>query len=187
MIVYTEFCDHWKIRRLKRLSNRPEAVEWVIRLWLTCEVRRSERFPADEPEAIADACHYHGDASEFVGWLVDSRFLDREGQDLVVHQWAEHNPRLWSAWQNGSKGGRPKANGEEDDYTRARRKMRGRRDDGLSSIIAILGRRRERRTLLDANGRGGGRGPGARPAHHSQLLRSGTPDHLRSDRSTSRG
>lgn len=113
MIIKPGFCDHWKVVKLKRISGQAAVVEWLLRLLGSCETRKNWTFDANDPEAIAGICGYQGDAKEFVTWFVDARFLDHEGDKLVVHHWREHNGHLIARWQNGQMGGRPIGTGKQ--------------------------------------------------------------------------
>jgi hypothetical protein len=108
MIIKQGFVDHWKVRKLKRLSGRAEVVEWLIRLWVNCETRKSWRFKATDQVVIADICTYEGGAEEFVSWLLETRIFELDGEELIVHGWEEHNKQVVANWNNGAKGGRPR-------------------------------------------------------------------------------
>ena len=108
MIVQPDFVDHWKLRELKRLSGRQDAAEFVLRLWGSCQTRRTALYDANKPQQIAATCGYNGDPREFVAWLIESGFLDTAGDQYRVHGWEEHNAQLIANWINGPKGGRPR-------------------------------------------------------------------------------
>jgi hypothetical protein len=111
MIVKSTLPDHWKVRELKRLSGRTEVVEWLIRLWGSCETRRNRPFETENPEVISATCCFDGDPSEFVGWLLKLKFLEKSGSELIVRGWAEYNAQLIASWKNGKRGGRPETHG----------------------------------------------------------------------------
>jgi len=106
MLVKENFCDHWKLKKLKRLSGRDDSAEMVLRLWGNCQQRKTDRFENPNPDQIAAICNHDGDPGQLVSWLIECAFLDQEGDTLIVHDWAEHNGTLIASWENGKKGGR---------------------------------------------------------------------------------
>jgi hypothetical protein len=108
MIIDSTFPDHWKVRELKRVSGHAEAMEWIIRLWVGCAVRKSFCFEASAHAEIPAICNYDDNPGEFVDWLLKVKILDREDTQLVAHGFEERNPQLVANWNNGKKGGRPK-------------------------------------------------------------------------------
>lgn len=108
MLIDSTFPDHWKVRELKRISGHIEAMEWIIRLWVGCQVRKSFCFEVFDQAEIVAICDYNGDPGAFVDWLLKVRILDREDTQLVAHGFEERNPQLVANWNNGKKGGRPK-------------------------------------------------------------------------------
>lgn len=106
MIVEPDFLDHWKTRLLVRLLGTETAPIHVIRLWAHCQSRKTDRFTGWKPTVLASVCRWDGDAQIFWDSMVQTYcFLD--GDVLVVHDWAEVNRSLISAWNNGKNGGRP--------------------------------------------------------------------------------
>jgi hypothetical protein len=103
--------DHWKLHALEKASGREDAIKFLIRLWGNCQQRRNDRFN-NNPVKIAAICCFDGDPKQFVQLLLDLDFLERDGAELVVHQWSEYNASLISNWEKGKKGGRPKTPGK---------------------------------------------------------------------------
>lgn len=87
--------NHPKFIRLKRLLQRPACTcAGVLELiWAMASMFAADgdlsRFSAQE---IADFCEYDGDAEELLRSLIDSRWLDREGDAVRVHDWLDHCP-----------------------------------------------------------------------------------------------
>jgi hypothetical protein len=87
--------NHPKFIRLKRLLNRPACTcAGVLELiWAMASMFAADgdlsRFSAQE---IADFCEYDGDAEELLRSLVESRWLDRAGDAVRVHDWIDHCP-----------------------------------------------------------------------------------------------
>lgn len=82
---------------------------YVIRLWAHCQNRRQDTFENLTAEALKALCRFSGPANKLESSLAASGFIRRDGEDLKVLNWAEYNSALIAAWQNGAKGGRPKA------------------------------------------------------------------------------
>lgn len=107
MIVEPDFLDHWKTQLLRDKLGGDAAVIVLLRLWGHCQQRKAWvfQFTADKLKAI---CRWTGDAAVLLSSLVDSGWLEaQDGGNYAVHQWEIVNASLVSAWENGSKGGRP--------------------------------------------------------------------------------
>lgn len=108
MIVEPDFLDHWKTRMLARLLKDERAPIYVIRLWAHCQQRKTDRFTGWNPDVLASVCRWDSDGATL--WdAMGKTFLEIDGEDVVVHGWADTNASLISAWENGKRGGRPKA------------------------------------------------------------------------------
>lgn len=108
MIVEPDFLDHWKTRMLVRLLKDERAPIYVLRLWAHCQQRKTDRFTGWNPDVLASVCRWETDGLTL--WeAMGKTFLEIEGEEVVVHGWAETNAALLSAWSNGKLGGRPKA------------------------------------------------------------------------------
>lgn len=109
MIVDPDFPDHWKTRMLVNLLGGDEASPvYVIRLWAHCQLRRQWTFEGLTPEALKALCRFPGHANKLDSSLSTSGFVRRTGTALEVLNWGDYNASLIAAWNNGSKGGRPK-------------------------------------------------------------------------------
>lgn len=89
--VLTTFPRHPKTIKLKRLLGTWEP---IIVLWLwAAESRPSGSLSGMEPEDIAIACMWDGDAQELIDALLKVRFLHKQkkGGAYVLHGWNEHN------------------------------------------------------------------------------------------------
>ena len=108
MIVEPDFLDHWKTRLLTRLLNDEKAPLYVLRLWAHCQQRKTDRFTGWNPDVLASVCRWDSDGATL--WdAMGKTFIRLEGEEVVVHGWADTNAALISAWTNGRMGGRPKA------------------------------------------------------------------------------
>lgn len=107
MICEPAFLDHWKFKLLITRTSDESAPLMILRLWLHCQRMRKTRFLLTA-EALAVICHYTGKPADFLSLLLELRFLDEDGDHLVVHNFDRWNGKLVSCWDNGSKGGRTK-------------------------------------------------------------------------------
>ncbi|MNS10603.1 hypothetical protein D3C72_421210 [compost metagenome] len=88
---------HPKTARLRRLLNirLREAVGMLGLLWLwSLEHAPKGVLTRYDPYDLAEACDWDGDPDELVSALVRAGFLDREGDELVVHDWFVYAGRL---------------------------------------------------------------------------------------------
>ncbi len=107
MIVEPDFLDHWKTQLLGRLLGTDKAPIYVLRLWAHCQQRKTGRFTGWEPDVLASVCRWDGDGLLFWDAMMKT-FMEKDGDDVVAHGWAEANAGLVSAWSNGKLGGRPR-------------------------------------------------------------------------------
>lgn len=111
MIVEPDFLDHWKTRLLVRLLGTETAPLVVLRLWAHCQQRKTDRFTGWKPTVLASVCRWDNpaDTDGLTLWhsMIETRFIELQGEDVIVHGWSETNAFLVSAWSNGRRGGRP--------------------------------------------------------------------------------
>lgn len=87
--VHQTLPTHRKIKKLKRLLKikTPQAVGHMVILWLwAIDNAPDGRLDSIDPEDIAEAAEWTGDAERFVSALVDSGFVDNEDH-LSIHDW----------------------------------------------------------------------------------------------------
>lgn len=109
MIVDPDMPDHWKVQMLAgMLGDDAAAPVYLIRLWGHCQNRKSHVFDSLPPMGIRAICKYPGDPDQLDAALIECGFIARDGKEVTVVGWDEHNANLLNAWHNGSKGGRPK-------------------------------------------------------------------------------
>lgn len=113
MIVEPDFIDHWKTRLLVRLLGTESAPIYVLRLWSHCQSRKTDRFTDWHPEVLASVCRWDGDAKTLWDGMLKT-FCVLEGGAFVARGWAETNAALFSAWNNGKLGGRPRKQAENN-------------------------------------------------------------------------
>ncbi len=87
----------------------PMAAIYILRLWAHCQDRKSDTFVMPTAGLKAQ-CKCPAPAEVFEKALIDAGFLTRDGDTISVNGWAAKNASLIAAWENGSKGGRPKNN-----------------------------------------------------------------------------
>lgn len=82
---------------------------YILRLWGHCQMKRKDRFCDMPARGLAALCKYAGDdPAALEAALIEARFIARDGDDVLVLEWAEKNASLIAAWENGKLGGRPK-------------------------------------------------------------------------------
>lgn len=109
MIVDPDFLDHWRTGMVADTIGDPMAALYILRLWAHCQERKSDTFVMPTAGLKAQ-CKCPADAATFEAALIEAGFLSRDGNTITVLGWAEKNASLIAAWENGSKGGRPKKN-----------------------------------------------------------------------------
>jgi hypothetical protein len=107
VIVDPDFLDHWRTRMVADALSDEMAPVYIMRLWGHCQIRKSDRFKMPAAGLKAQ-CRYPGDAQAFEQALTEAGFIERDGDEIVATGWTEKNASLLAAWENGSKGGRPK-------------------------------------------------------------------------------
>lgn len=108
MILSPDFCDHYKTKILISLAGH-SGVFSLLKLWSQCQFRKSEKI--EKPTAIVAAiAGWEGDPVVFENALIEAGFAHRNGDVLIMHQWEQTNQKLFSSFNNGKKGGRPKSN-----------------------------------------------------------------------------
>jgi hypothetical protein len=112
MIVDPDFLDHWRTGMVVDALADPMAPTYILRLWAHCQERKSDTFVMPT-RGLKAQCKCPGDAAVFEAALIEAGFLERNGDTITVTGWAEKNASLLAAWENGSKGGRPKKNPDE--------------------------------------------------------------------------
>lgn len=115
MIVEPDFLSHWKTRMLIDLLNDPCAPMCVISLWSHAQNRKIDRFEGLSNAALKAIAGFSGDASLLKKSLIESGFLEVDGEALIIHGFRERNAKLFSNWNNGKSGGRGSKNGEPTD------------------------------------------------------------------------
>jgi len=113
VIVDPDFLDHWRTRMVFDALGEDELVPlYVLRIWAHCQSRKAMRF--EMPSAgLKSLCRYKGDAVLLEKAMIDAGFIERDGSDICVPKWGEHNAKLIANWKNGATGGRPSKTDEE--------------------------------------------------------------------------
>ena len=90
--VHQALRGHRKIKRLKRALKikEPQAIGHMTMLWLWCIDNAPDGCLDElEPEDIAEAVDWTGDAQKFLDGLIYAGFVD-QGDSLLVHDWQEY-------------------------------------------------------------------------------------------------
>jgi hypothetical protein len=106
MILSPDFFHHWKTVTLQA-EHGPEGVLALIRLWAHCYDRRGETFRAT-PAILKTITGMNGSTEAFEASLADLRLLERDGENITMRGWKDHNKKLFTSAENGRFGGRPK-------------------------------------------------------------------------------
>jgi len=107
VIIDPDFLDHWRTRMVVDALQDEMAPVYIMRLWAHCQARKSDRHTMP-PAGLKAQCRAPHDAAKFEQALAEAGFVLRDGHDVHVVGWAEQNASLIAAWENGSRGGRPK-------------------------------------------------------------------------------
>ena len=87
--------DFWSHRKTRKLIKRLglEGPVSFQRLWCYASQRRPDGVLSGlSNEDIALEAHWEGDPDEFVEGLLEVGYLDKDGDELALHEWAEHQP-----------------------------------------------------------------------------------------------
>lgn len=91
---YRTLTTWWRHRKTKTLI-RLLGFEGPFRLhalWsYATEMRPDGRLTGLTPRDIADECDWSGDPETLISALIEARWIDRDGDTLVLHDWREHN------------------------------------------------------------------------------------------------
>lgn len=112
MIIDPDFLDHWRTGMVVDALQDPMAPMYIMRLWAHCQERKSDTF-AMPVRGLKAQCKFPGDAQAFEDALIDAGFIERQGDSIHVCGWADKNAALLAAWENGTKGGRPRKKTQE--------------------------------------------------------------------------
>lgn len=95
--IPADFPFHRKTRRLvKRLGE--QAIRCLITLWIYAANRRPDgNLTGMTAEDISDESHWEGDPQDWLDALVEIGWLDRNGEQIALHEWALHQPWVSSA------------------------------------------------------------------------------------------
>ena len=112
MIVTADFIEHWKTSMLIQNCDC-EGVSCILRLWSFCQTRKTDILPTSQIEHIAK---WTGQKGTLLKALFELRFIDKIDDATVrMHDFAAVNNQMFSRWENGKKGGRPKTERKPND------------------------------------------------------------------------
>lgn len=95
--------QHPKTRKLIKRLGQGAAWSLVCLILWTASNRSDGSLAGMSAEDIELAADWQGEDGEFVKALTDVRFLDEEGGQYRMHDWAEHNPWAAGAEQRSAK------------------------------------------------------------------------------------
>lgn len=110
MIVDPSFLDNHRTRDLiAELDGDPCAPLYVLRIWAECQARKAWRHKW-KPRSLHSICHAPATLTpeRLEAALIEGRFIDRVGEEIVCDEWEKLNAQLIASWANGRNGGRPK-------------------------------------------------------------------------------
>jgi len=91
--ILVSFKGHRKRHHLEKLLGSIGATRYLLDLWLTAAQQRPDGHLKDwNAKDIAIAAGYSGKPQKFVDSLLESGFLDRDGEGYRLHDWSEHQP-----------------------------------------------------------------------------------------------
>lgn len=94
---HQELAGHPKTKRFRRALgvSVPMAIGHLHLLWWwALDYAQDGDLSRYEPEDVADAAMWEGDASQFLDALATAGFVDRDGKTVVLHDWDEYAGRL---------------------------------------------------------------------------------------------
>lgn len=94
---YCNLRDHPKARKLARLLNTSaNEARGVLHClwWWSLSYAESGNLSRYDPEEIAEACDWHGDARQLLAALIESGFIDEGPAGITLHDWADYTGKL---------------------------------------------------------------------------------------------
>lgn len=101
MIVDPDFPDHWKTQLLTQLVG-VQAPLGLLRLWAHCQNRRTDSFTLT-PDMLQAITRLPGKAKAIEKALIESRWISRDGENVLVLGWRERNATWLSRIEGGKK------------------------------------------------------------------------------------
>jgi hypothetical protein len=89
--VYSNIVGHPKTRALEEATSNPEALAYIVRLlsWFNEYAPSGRADGARSARAAERACEWRGADGALVAALVETGWLERDGDVLVMHDWDE--------------------------------------------------------------------------------------------------
>lgn len=121
MIVDPDFLDHWKTRLVVDLLGGDElAPLYILRIWAHCQTRKKAEGIAISTAGLRALCRCTSAPAEVLeAALIAAGFVERDGDEIRVIDWAKRNAQLIAAWRNGATGGRGNARTRAGDQPEA--------------------------------------------------------------------
>lgn len=111
MIVDPDFLDHWKTRLVVDLLGGDEfAPLYILRIWAHCQARKKADGITISAAGLRALCRCATAPAETLeAALIEAGFIERDGDEIRVIDWAARNSKLVNAWTHGAEGGKAKA------------------------------------------------------------------------------
>jgi len=93
IVSHQELARHPKTRKLSRLLDvsLAQAIGHLHLLWyFAVDFAQDGDLTALGADGIADAAEWDGDAAQFVDALTSTKFIDRAGDVLILHEWNDY-------------------------------------------------------------------------------------------------
>lgn len=110
MNVHPDLPDHPKFIAYKQALGRTDALDYLIRIWGYCQTRRTGENWGDVDETYVEAvAGWRGKPGSLfraltAPWCGKKGWIHRDGKNLIITGWEEHNRKLLAAWRNGPNG-----------------------------------------------------------------------------------
>lgn len=136
---HQELARHPKTKRLARLLgvSLPAAIGHLHFLWWwAMDYAQDGDLSRYDEYDIADACGWEGDEKQIVDALIESGFVDKTDDGLVIHDWYDYAGRLIEKREQNrerKRRSRAKAKVESESHADVTRPSRGQHDDGSES------------------------------------------------------
>lgn len=90
------------------LGGDEMAPMYVIRILSHCNNRKKTQIEPMHNLGLKSLCRYSGDGELLESALIESGWIEKTETGYDVPRFRKHNAQLFTSWENGSKGGRPR-------------------------------------------------------------------------------
>jgi hypothetical protein len=95
--LHQEFRDHPKVARLASVLKVPysQVQIYLVNLWLwACAYARNGDLSQFSDDEILEACRATGEAREFKKAMLETHWIDKKGEKILIHDWKKHGLRV---------------------------------------------------------------------------------------------